>query len=69
MTWPDTRGMDVEIIDTDGTVIAVLPNGAHEVYAKPPREMVEDLFRARDELEAAIDSGLEDLFGPIGDES
>lgn len=56
--------MDVEIIDKDGTVIAVLLDGAREVTAPAPRAMVEDLFRARDELEAAIESGLEELLGP-----
>ena len=56
--------MDVEILDRDGTLLGVVLDGAAEVHPRPPKSAVEDLFLARDELEAAIDAGLEELLGP-----
>ena len=57
--------MDVEIFDRDGRLLAVVLDGAAEVHPRAPKQAVEDLFRARDDLEAAIDAGLEELLGPM----
>ena len=54
---------DVEVLDRDGTVIAVVPGGATEVPRTPPPPGVEDLFRFATALDTALEDGLDELLG------